>query len=99
MQKENCIGEEHNDLPRDPLGAHSPLSSPHQSSPTQLHCIRTLNASNHSHCRQKGKARGTPVQQHLPQQEIQKTGLSIQAPSLPNNDTLKEATVIQYNTS
>jgi hypothetical protein len=32
MQKENCKGEEHNELPRDPLGGCSSLSSPHQSS-------------------------------------------------------------------
>jgi broad specificity polyphosphatase/5'/3'-nucleotidase SurE len=35
------------------------------------------------------------VQQHLPQQEIQKTGLSVQAPSASNNDKLKVATVVQ----
>jgi hypothetical protein len=36
-----------------------------------------------------------PVQQHLPQQEIQRTGLSVQAPSSTNNDTLKVTTVGQ----
>jgi hypothetical protein len=35
------------------------------------------------------------VQQHLLQQEIQKTGLSVQAPSSSDNDTLKVATVLQ----
>jgi hypothetical protein len=35
-----------------------------------------------------------PVQQHLPQQEIQKTGQSVQAPSSTNSDTLKIATVV-----
>jgi hypothetical protein len=35
------------------------------------------------------------MQQHLPQQEIQRTGLSVQAPSLTNNDTLKVTTVVQ----
>jgi hypothetical protein len=35
------------------------------------------------------------VQQHLPQQEIQRTGLSVQASSSTNNDTLKIATVVQ----
>jgi hypothetical protein len=35
------------------------------------------------------------VQQHLPQQEIQKTGLSVQAPSSSDNGTLKVATVAQ----
>jgi hypothetical protein len=35
------------------------------------------------------------VKQHLPQHEIQRTGLSVQAPSSTNNDTLKIATVVQ----
>jgi acyl-ACP thioesterase len=35
------------------------------------------------------------VQQHLPQQEIQTTGLSVQAPISINNDTLKIATLVQ----
>jgi hypothetical protein len=35
------------------------------------------------------------VQQHLPQQEIQRTNLSVQAPSSTNNDRLKIATVVQ----
>jgi hypothetical protein len=33
--------------------------------------------------------------QHLPQQEIQRTGLSVQAPSSTNNETLKVATTVQ----
>jgi hypothetical protein len=37
-----------------------------------------------------------PVQQHLPQQEIQKTSLSVQAPSSSDNDKLKVATVVQH---
>jgi hypothetical protein len=36
-----------------------------------------------------------PVQQHLPQQEIQKTSLSVQAPSWSDNDKLKAATVVR----
>jgi hypothetical protein len=36
-----------------------------------------------------------PVQQHLPQLEIPKTGLLVQAPSSTNNDMLKVATVVQ----
>jgi hypothetical protein len=38
-----------------------------------------------------------PVQQHLPQQEIQKTGLLVQAPSSFNNEKIlvKVATVVQ----
>jgi hypothetical protein len=35
------------------------------------------------------------MQQHLPQQEIQKTGLAIQAPSSNSNEMLKVATVLQ----
>jgi hypothetical protein len=35
------------------------------------------------------------VQQHFPQQEIQKTGLSVHTPSLSDSDTLKVATVVQ----
>jgi hypothetical protein len=36
-----------------------------------------------------------PVQQHLPQQEFQKAGLSVQAPSSSDNDKLKVATVVR----
>jgi hypothetical protein len=35
------------------------------------------------------------VQQHLSQQEIQKTGLSVQASSSSDNDTLQVATLVQ----
>jgi hypothetical protein len=35
------------------------------------------------------------VQQHLPQQEIQRTGLSVQAHSLTNSDMIKMSTVVQ----
>jgi hypothetical protein len=42
-----------------------------------------------------GKSCVPTVQQHLPQQEIQGTGLSVQAPSSINNCTLKIATVVQ----
>jgi hypothetical protein len=35
------------------------------------------------------------MQQHLPQQEIQRRGLSVQSPSSINNGTLKIATVVQ----
>jgi hypothetical protein len=37
----------------------------------------------------------TTMQQHLPQQEIQRTGLSVQAPSSTNNDTLKAAIIVR----
>jgi CRISPR/Cas system CSM-associated protein Csm5 (group 7 of RAMP superfamily) len=50
------------------------------------------NTSDHGHRR---KALRSPVQQHLPQQEIQKTGLSVQAPSSTNSDTLKIVSVEQ----
>jgi hypothetical protein len=40
-----------------------------------------------------------PAQQHLPQQEIQKTGLSVQAPSLSNSAMLKVTTVEQQITT
>jgi hypothetical protein len=42
-----------------------------------------------------GKSVRHPVQRHLPQQEIQKTGLSVQAPSSSNSETLKGAIVVQ----
>jgi hypothetical protein len=35
------------------------------------------------------------VQQHLPQQEFQKIGLSVQAPCSSNNDMLKVTTIVQ----
>jgi molybdopterin converting factor small subunit len=40
-----------------------------------------------------GKSVQHPVQQHLPQQEFQRTGRSVQAPSSSNNK-LKVATVV-----
>jgi hypothetical protein len=42
-----------------------------------------------------GKSCRHPVQQHLQQQDIQETGLSVQAPSSYNNDTLKIAAEVQ----
>jgi hypothetical protein len=36
-----------------------------------------------------------PVQQHLQQHEIQKTGVSEEAPSSFNNDTIKAVTAVQ----
>jgi hypothetical protein len=42
-----------------------------------------------------GKSLQLPMQQHLPQQQMQRTGLSVQVPSSTNNDTLKIATVVQ----
>jgi hypothetical protein len=79
MRKENCK-EEHDKLPRDPLGGCSFLSSPHESSPMQLHCVETNITSSHEQSQTE--------QQYLPQKEFQKTGLSVQAPSLSSNDTV-----------
>jgi hypothetical protein len=42
-----------------------------------------------------GKCFQTTVQQHQPQQEIQRTGLSVQAPSSANNGMLNIVTVVQ----
>jgi hypothetical protein len=36
-----------------------------------------------------------PIQQYVPQKEIQKTGLSVQAPSLTHSDMFKVITVVQ----
>jgi hypothetical protein len=47
-------------LLRNPLGGRSSLSSPHHSSPTQLHCVKTRNTSNHRHRRHMGKTCGLP---------------------------------------
>jgi hypothetical protein len=38
-----------------------------------------------------GKKMQHPMQQHVPQQEIQKTGLSVHAPSWSNSDMLKNS--------
>jgi hypothetical protein len=43
----------------------------------------------------EGKSMRCPMQQHLSQQEIQKTGLTVQASSSSNNDMLKVVTVVQ----
>jgi hypothetical protein len=56
MRKKNCKGEEHDELPRDPLRGRSSLSSTHQSSPSQLHCVNARNVSNHRHRREMDKA-------------------------------------------
>jgi hypothetical protein len=39
------------------------------------------------------------MQQYLPQQEIQKTGLAIPAPSSTSNEMLKVATVMEHSTT
>jgi hypothetical protein len=43
----------------------------------------------------EGKSVQHPVQQHLPQQEFQKNGLSVQAPSSSDSDKLKVATAVR----
>jgi hypothetical protein len=88
MRKENCEEEEHNEFQKDPLGGRSSLSSPQQNSPTQAHCVKASNISNPRH-RRHGISVRHPVQQYLPQHEIQKTGLSEQTSSSANNDMLK----------
>jgi hypothetical protein len=42
-----------------------------------------------------GKSVQHPVQQHLPQQEFQKTGLSVQASSSSDNDKLQVASGVR----
>jgi hypothetical protein len=42
-----------------------------------------------------GKSVQHPILQHLPQQEIQKTGLSVQDPCSSDNEKLKGATVVR----
>jgi hypothetical protein len=96
MQK-NWKGEEHNKLPRDFLGGRSSLSSPHYSSPTQLHCVKTSQHQQPQAPQTYENSYRSPVQQHLPQQEIQRTGLSLQVPTSTNNDTSKIATVLPQN--
>jgi hypothetical protein len=49
--KEELQRRKHNELPRDHLGGSSSLSSHHQSSPTQLHCVKTIKTSNQRHGR------------------------------------------------
>jgi hypothetical protein len=43
-----------------------------------------------------GKSLWPSVQQYLPQQEIQKTGLSVQASNSSNNNMLEVTTVAQW---
>jgi hypothetical protein len=59
-RKEKCKGEEHSELAGDSLGGFSSLSSPHQSNPKQVHCVKTINTRNQRHRRQRRKASGTP---------------------------------------
>jgi hypothetical protein len=49
-RKKNCKREKH-ELPSDHLGGSSSLSSPHQRSPMQLHCVKILKTSNQRHRR------------------------------------------------
>jgi hypothetical protein len=81
MRKENCKGETHNELPREPLGGPSSLSSHHHSSPTQLHYVRTNNTSNRKQRRQ--------ISSICSKRKFRKTDLSVQAPSSFNNDSVE----------
>jgi hypothetical protein len=72
------------------LGERSSLASPHQNSHTQLHHIKIQHPQPQAQ-QTYGKSFRTPVQQHLPQQEI----LSVQGPSLSNSEIIKVATVAQ----
>jgi hypothetical protein len=94
MRKQNCKGEEHNDLPRDHFWGRSSISSDHHSNSTQLHWVKTRNTSNHRH-RRYGKSFRPTVQQHLSQQEIYRIGLSVHAPSSTDNDMLEVSNVVQ----
>jgi GTP cyclohydrolase III len=97
MRKGISKGEEHNELPRDPLRRRSSLSSPHRSSPTQLHCVKTLNTSNHRHGRWEKRA--APRAAASATKEIRRTGLSVQDQSTSNNYTLNMATLVQQITT
>jgi hypothetical protein len=55
MRKEDSKGGEHNEFPKDSLVGSYCLSSLYQKSPMQLHCVKTLNNSNHRHRRQMGQ--------------------------------------------
>jgi hypothetical protein len=63
--------EEHNERLSIPLGGRYFLSSPHQSSAVHLYCVKTPATTGTA---DRWKKRVAPVQQHLPQQGIQKTG-------------------------
>jgi hypothetical protein len=78
MCKENCKGEGHSELPRDPLGGPSSLISHHHSCTTSRQTTpATINNADKAASATKG---------------FQKTDLSVQAPSSSNNDTI--ATVV-----
>jgi hypothetical protein len=93
--KRRTAKKEHNELPRDPLGGSSTISSAHQSCPTQLHCVKTLNTSNHRHCRQIGKVCSTPCSSICHNRKFRKqvSEYSLQV-RLTARDTLKVATVV-----
>jgi hypothetical protein len=86
MQKKNCKGKEHNKIPRNPLGERSSkFTSPEQFFAAALH-------QDMQHQQPQAlKTGGKSVQQHLPQQEFQRTDRSVQAPS----SSEKVTTVVQ----
>jgi hypothetical protein len=89
MRKEICKGGKHNEIPRDPLGGRSSLSSPHQSSNMQL------SASRHSTLATTGTADRWKKRAAPCAAASATTGMSIQAPSLSKTDMLKFASVVQ----
>jgi hypothetical protein len=82
MHKENCNGEENNEIPRDLLGGRQSYAL-HCSTPATRDTAEGSQSIQH------------PMQQHMPQQKIQKTSLSVQASSSTNNDLLGVTIVVQ----
>jgi hypothetical protein len=94
MRKGNSKGEEHNELPRDSLGEHNSLKFT-SSEQSYAAALRQDTQQQQPQAPQTdGKSVQHPVQQHLPQQEFQKTDVSVQAPSLSDNDKIEVATVV-----
>jgi hypothetical protein len=60
-------------------------------SPEQSYTVALCQDTQH----QQPQADGKSMQQHLPQHEIRRTGLSLQAPSASNSDKLKVTIVVQ----
>jgi hypothetical protein len=95
MRKESLKGEQHNKLPKGFFGRtfFSKFTSSEQSYAATLrhnteHQQPQAPQTYRNGCR-------TSVQQHLPQQEFQKTGLLVQARSSSDNDELKVTIVLQ----
>jgi hypothetical protein len=96
MRKKNSK-EEHNELPKGFSGRRLffKFTSSEQSNAAAL---RQDNQQHQPQASQTdGKCVQHPVQQHLTQQEIHKTGLSVQSPSSSDNDNLKVATAVRQS--